>query len=188
LWDKIGGILTGAGLGFLRGGVLGAGAEAIKGGTDRNYMRKFADAQKLPEIEDNYKRAVLAENNDLNQQYNRARTANVYADNIYQNERLAELKADRQRKVDDRKSREQTNRMNQVAGMFKNIPEFVPGDPRYADIEKALGDVNLPITPKDAKKKVDLKQDQRTGEWTVILTNPLDGKQEVRPVMKNGEF
>lgn len=47
--------------------------------------------------------------------------------------------------------------------------------------------MKLPIFTKDAKKKVDLKQDQRTGAWTVILTNPVTGQQEVRPVMKNGK-
>lgn len=94
---------------------------------------------------------------------------------------------DRQRKIDDRVARERTNRMNQVAGILKNLPEFIPGDPKFKELEDALGDVGLPVTQKDAKKKVDLKQDQRTGAWTVILTNPATGQQEVRPVMKDGQ-
>lgn len=188
LADKLGAILTGIGTGFLKGGVLGAAVEGVKGGTDRNYMSKFADAQKLPEIQDNYRRAVMAENVQAQQDYNTARTANIYADNTYQNERLEEARQERQRKVDDRRSREKTSRMNAVAGMFKNIPEFIPGDPRYADIEKALGGVDLPITPKDAKKNVKLVQDQRTGAWSTVLTNPLDGTQETRPVLdKSGK-
>lgn len=187
LLEKLSNIALGAGRGFLKGGVIGSIVEGLRGGTDRNYYDKFQDSQKLPRITENYNQAVLAEKVKADQDYNTARTANVYADNTYQNERLAEMREDRKRKVEDRKSRERTNRMTQVAGMFKNIPEFIPGDPRYADIEKALGDVDLPITPKDAKKKVDLKQDQRTGEWTVVLTNPLDGKQEVRSVMKDGQ-
>ncbi len=178
--EKIGnaamGFLVGVGQGGLGGGIV----EGVRGATDRNYNEKLADKKQLAQLYPQMKQ-------EQEQEANQARTDNIYTDNRYQTERLEESRAERQRKIDDRKSREQTNRMNQVAGMFKNIPEFLPGDPRFADIEKALGDVNLPITPKDAKKKVDLKQDQRTGEWTVILTNPLDGKQEVRPVMKDGQ-
>ena len=77
--------------------------------------------------------------------------------------------------------------MTQVAGMFKSLNAYDPADPKFAEITKALGDVDLPITPKDAKKKIDLKQDQRTGEWTTILTDPVTGKQEVRSVMKDGK-
>jgi len=91
------------------------------------------------------------------------------------------------RKANDTVVRERTNRMNVVSRMLKDLPEFIPGDPKFKDIEEALGDVGLPITQKDAKKKVDLKQDQRTGEWTVILTNPVTSQQEVRNVIKDGK-
>lgn len=116
---------------------------------------------------------------DLKRKYDQTKIWDIIDDN-------EEKKLDRQRKVDDRISRERTNRMNQVAGILKNLPEFIPGDPKFKELEDALGDVGLPVTQKDAKKKVDLKQDQRTGEWTVILTNPATGQQEVRPVMKDG--
>ncbi|HEY8560521.1 MAG TPA: hypothetical protein VIL74_09100 [Pyrinomonadaceae bacterium] len=97
-------------------------------------------------------------------------------------------RGEQQRKIDDRQSRERTARMTQVAGMFKSLAAYDPADPKFAELTKALGDVELPITPKDAKKKIDLKQDQRTGEWTTILTDPVSGAQEARPVVgKDGK-
>lgn len=117
---------------------------------------------------------------DLKRKYDETRIKDIEFDN-------QEKTLDRQRKIDDRVARERTARMTQVAGILKNIPEFIPGDPKFKELEDALGDVGLPVTQKDAKKKVDLKQDQRTGAWTVILTNPATGQQEVRPVMKDGQ-
>ena len=127
------------------------------------------------------------EDQRLQDKARQAQIDNIYTDNRYQRDRLDEARQDRFRKEDDRKSRERTARMTQVAGMFKSLNAYDPADPKFAEITKALGDVDLPITPKDAKKKIDLKQDQRTGEWTTILTDPVTGKQEVRSVMKDGK-
>lgn len=95
--------------------------------------------------------------------------------------------ADMTRKENDRISREQTARMKTVAGLFDKLPSYTPGDPKYKEIEEAMGDAKLPLTQKDAKKNVKMIQDQRSGAWTVVLTDPNTGKQEVRPVMKGGK-
>ncbi len=73
-------------------------------------------------------------------------------------------------------------RMRTAENMWKAIPAYNPNDPRFQELTKALGDVNLPLTPKDAKKNVKQVQDSETGAWTLILTNPVDGSQEVRPI------
>jgi len=116
-----------------------------------------------------------------------ARIQDYKDDAEYNRRRAANMDAETERKANDTVVRERTNRMNTVSRMLKDLPEFIPGDPKFSAIEEALGDVGLPITQKDAKKKVDLKQDQRTGAWTVILTNPATGQQEVRDVMKGGK-
>lgn len=151
----------------------------------------FKKQQNVGKLWNQYGTQVKAEDAQNDLTYKQTQTQNIIDDNQRaENEfgkRMDYLNSEQQRKIDDRTSRERTSRMTQVAGMFKNLPSYDPNDPKFAEITKALGDVNLPITPKDAKKKVDLKQDQRTGEWTVILTNPLDGKQEVRTVVKDGK-
>jgi hypothetical protein len=167
------------GIGSGRG--LGAGiGEAVRGATDRNYNEKYADQQRLAALYPRQQQQMQAETYQRQAEMQRVQMENIGRDNVYQDDRLAEMKNDRLRKEDDRQSRERTARMNQVGAMD-------PKDPRFADLTKALGDVNLPITPKDAGKQVDLKQDQRTGEWTTILTDKVSGKQEVRPVMKDGK-
>lgn len=120
-----------------------------------------------------------------------AQRENIRIDNERMDQQAKDVaewrKSENIRKTDDRASRERTSRMNAVAGMFKNLPAYDPNNPQFQELTAALGDVGLPITPKDAKKKVDLKQDQRTGLWTVILTDPVSGKQEVRNVIKDGK-
>lgn len=190
-WSKLE-KLAGGGLGFLnglsRGGLFGGLAGLVQGATDRNYVAKDKDRRDLPRITGQYNQAVKQENEVQNQEYNKARTSNIYADNEYNKQRLDEYKQDRLRKTDDRTSRENTARMTQVAGILKNLPAYDPADPKFADLTKALGDVNLPITPKDAKKNVKLVQDQRTGAWTTVLTDPVTSKQEVRDVLgKDGQ-
>jgi hypothetical protein len=169
--------------GWATGGLAGG----IKAGTDRNYFEKMGDQFQreriLPQIA--AKQQIGKYESDVADA--QKRRENIDVDNQYQKERLNEFGKDRERKEGDRASRERTTRMNAVAGMFKNIPAFDPADPKFAEMKQALGDVNLPVTPKDAKKKVDLKQDQRTGAWTVILTNPTNGEQEVRSVLKDGK-
>lgn len=169
----------------------GAAAGGISGAFDRNTDEKIGNQMALDREYPRWAKAFERESAETNQRLGEAernkRMENIDLDNQYQRDSLAERRVDRLRKVEDRRSRETTSRMTQVAGMFKNLPVFDPNDPQFAEMKKALGDVNLPITPKDAKKKVDLKQDQRTGEWTVILTDPISGKQEVRSVVKDGK-
>jgi hypothetical protein len=182
-WDKVAAAVEG----WAKGGIFGA-ISAVK---DPHYFEDQRIArdreQLLPVI------GTLSQIRDanLNVAGKRAQIENVMADNKRLDQQAKDTtewrKSETARKTDDRVSRESTSRMTAVAGMLKNLPEFIPGDPRYAEMEQALGDVNLPVTRKDAKKKVDLKQDQRTGAWTVILTNPLDGKQETRDVLKDGK-
>lgn len=169
------------------GGISGATASAIDPTTDNRMLDAMQIGKLLPKYQAEYGIERQREQDTLNDLFKQKQMENVDRDNTYQDERIGELRADRERKVGDREARSATSRMNAVASMFKNIPEFIPGDPKYKELEEALGDVKLPVTQKDAKKKIDLKQDQRTGEWTVILTNPLDGKQEVRAVVKDGK-
>jgi hypothetical protein len=162
--------------GWATGGLVGG----VKAATDRNYFEKMGDsnrrAELLPQI------AVRQQ-----QAEHGAKIRNIDADNEYQRERLKEYGLDRVRKEGDREARTATARMNAVAGMFKDLPVYNPADPKFAEMTKALGDVDLPISPKDAKKNVQLKQDQRSGAWTVILTDPITGAQEARDVVKNGQ-
>jgi hypothetical protein len=173
-------MLTGAIRGFARGGIggmaVGTAAEGFFPGANR-----VANSQQ-----------ELGEVNQQIDQRNKQRKAdadigNIEADNQFQQDRLSYLRDDQQRKVGDRTSRETTSRMNAVAGMFKSLPAYDPADPKFAEITKALGDVKLPVTPKDAKKKIQLIQDQRTGSWTTVLTDPATGKQETRDVVKDGK-
>lgn len=120
-----------------------------------------------------------------------AQIRNYDEDNRRQAQAAEELsdwrKSETNRKIDATVSRERTARMNAVAGMFKNIPSYDPADPKFKELTNALGDVGLPLTPKDAKKHVQLIQDQRSGLWTLTLTDPISGKQEVRNVEKDGK-
>lgn len=170
--------------------LLGAAGAGV-GLADRSLNEKRQAERDLPGL---ITRAKMVDEAALRD----AQVANWEADKRLRKEQannLAQYRSDTtkwhneetQRKKDDRLSRDRTSRMNAVAGMFKNIPVYDPADPKFKELTEALGDVGLPLTPKDAKKKVDLKQDQRTGLWTVILTDPLTGKQEVRNVVKDGK-
>lgn len=158
-------------------------AGGVAAATDRNYFNKIGDANKaqrlLPVIEQRQKQSVLDRQNKLTD----AQIRNYDSDNVYQGERLDEFRLDRKRKEGDTIARQETARMNAVAGMFKNLPSYDPADPKFKELTAALGDVNLPITPKDAKKKVELKQDQRYGTWEAVVTD-TNGKIEHRPVLK----
>lgn len=109
-----------------------------------------------------------------------AQIENMRADNEYKQASLAERRADREARV-------HTARLNEVGRQLRALPYIDVNDPKFKDILKSAGDLDLPVTSRDAKKKVDLKQDQRSGEWTVILTDPVTGKQDTRPVMKDGK-
>lgn len=189
-------LLTGALLGLgqgmsggrgLAGGLAGAATGAVGAGFFPSFDRKMRAPYELAQVEQEI--AGLEQGRASDQKYRAGEAAmeNTRIDNEYNRERLGIMKGETERKLGDRVSRERTSRMNAVAGMFKNLPAFDPESKEYAEMTKALGDVNLPITKKDSKKKIDLKQDQRTGQWTTVLTDPLTGKQETRDVMKNGK-
>jgi len=169
----------------------GAGAGAVMGATmnnvDERMMDKMKLAQLLPQYEQAYGQERQKKADDLAEKTKIAQIRNLDEDNANARwgRNIQERGLIQQEK--NRISREQTSRMTQVAGLLKNTPEFIPGDPKFKELEQALGDVKLPVFQKDAKKKVDLKQDQRTGAWTVILTNPVTGQQEVRNVVKDGK-
>ena len=164
----------------------GAGAGAVMGATmnnvDERMMDKMKLAQLLPQYEQAYGQERQKKADDLAEKTKIAQIRNLDEDNANARwgRNIQERGLIQQEK--NRISREQTSRMTQVAGLLKNTPEFIPGDPKFKELEQALGDVKLPVFQKDAKKKVDLRQDQRTGAWTVILTNPVTKEVESRPV------
>ena len=179
-------------LGALLGRAIGGGAAGgVMGATMNNADEKMQDRMKLAQILPQYQQAYGIErqkkaDDDLERlRATQIRNYNEDNENARWGRNIQERALAQQEK--NRVSREETSRMTAIAGILKNAPEFIPGDAKYKELQEALGDVKLPIFTKDAKKKVDLKQDQRTGAWTVILTNPVTGQQEVRPVMKNGK-
>jgi hypothetical protein len=176
-FEKIASALAGWAQHGLAGGVAAA--------TDRNYFNKIGDANKaqrlLPVIEQRQKEATLTRQNRMTD----AQIRNLDADNVYQNERLGEFKADRLRKEGDTLSRAATARMNAVTKILAGLPSYKADDPA---IREALGEFKLPITDKDAKKNVRTVQDQRTGAWSAVLTDPITGKSESRAVLgKDGK-
>jgi len=86
-------------------------------------------------------------------------------------------------RAENRRSRDNNTKMRTVASMLSKIPNYDPSDPRFGEITKALGDIGLPLAPKDVKKNIRLVQDAETGAWTLALTDPYSGQQEVRPVV-----
>lgn len=169
--------------GAATGGVMGATMDNV----DEKMRDQFKLAQLVPQYKEAYGMERQKKTDDETSQYRKAQMANLEEDNrnAKWGRQIQEKELAQQER--NRLSREETSRMTAVAGLLKNVPEFIPGDPKYKELEQALGDVKLPVFAKDAKKKVDLKQDQRTGAWTVILTNPVTGQQEVRSVVKDGK-
>lgn len=169
--------------GAATGGVMGATMDNV----DEKMRDQFKLAQLIPKYKEAYGMERQKKNDDETSQYRQAQMVNLAEDN--RNAKWGRQIQERGLAQQERNriSREETSRMTAVAGLLKNVPEFIPGDPKYKELEQALGDVKLPVFAKDAKKKVDLKQDQRTGAWTVILTNPVTGQQEVRSVVKDGK-
>lgn len=171
------------------GATVGA---AVFGGLRGLFNSKEDDVREQKEqlavYDKDIERSEKQLDNEVDRNFNRARTQTIFNDDENNKQRRELEREDMNRKVGDRVSREKTSRMNAVAGMFKNLPAYDPNDPRFAEITEALGDVNLPITPKDAKKNVKLIQDQRSGAWATILTDPITGKQETRAVLdKDGK-
>lgn len=164
LWEKLG-----AGLG---GGGVGA--------ADRTQNERRQAGMQIPIIRDRIA-------NQQQRDYRTAQTANLYEDNRRQNEQYQRNEEWRTAKLnegrEERLSREQNTKMRTVKQMLDKIESYDPSDPRMSEITKALGEVGLPIAAKDAKKKVQLIQDADTGAWTVTLTDPVTGRQEVRPMV-----
>lgn len=187
LGEKIGGTLLGALQGFGQGGIGGAIAGGVLGGSNRNFMEQQADAQRMARLMPQLEQQQQAEEFGLNQETRQIANKNILDDNAQKtrefDERMAYNKSEQERKIGDRTSRETTARMRGVMEILKGLPSYDPNDPKFAELTKALGDVKLPITTKDAKKKVDLKQDQRTGAWEAVVTDTT-GAVETRPVLQ----
>jgi hypothetical protein len=171
MWDKVGSFLDA----WAKGGLLAG----IQGGTDRNYFSKQKDAQ-------DEARLLPIISNERQKRMQDLQIQNTVHDNRLADEQsrnLAQYRTDViTERSENRKSRDANVKMRTVASMLSKIPNYDPNDPRFGDITKALGEVNLPIAPKDAKKNVRLVQDADTGAWTLTLTDPYSGQQEVRPV------
>ena len=164
----------------------GAGTGAVMGATMDNVDEKMRDQFKLAQLIPQYQNAYGMERqkkaDDMAEVYKKAQIRNLDEDNANAKWGRQIQERNLEQRERNRVSSETTARMNAVAGMLKNVPEFIPGDPKFKELEQALGDVKLPIFQKDAKKNVELKQDNRTGAWTVILTNPVTKEVESRPV------
>lgn len=171
-------------LGNALGGAAGGG---IAGAVDASADEKMGNEMAIAKLQPQYAQAAKAEadarESKLAEEWKHKQMSNIDIDNAYNLARLEEVKNDRQRKIDDRESKERTSRMNTVAGILNKLPAYDPNDPKFAELTAALKDANLPLTPKDAKKVVKMIQDQRTGDWSVSLTDPVTLKNETRPVL-----
>lgn len=178
-----------------QGGLAGALGAVLTGGigfgASPGAHADFRQEKGVNKLWNKYNQQTAAEQQQSGLETAAVQRQNIIDDNTRQKEQFKQTmdynRAEQQRKVDDRLSRENTARMNAIAAQFRNLPSVDFSDPKNAELKAAMKDVGLPITDKDSKKKIDLKQDQRTGEWTVILTDPVSGKQEVRPVIKDGK-
>lgn len=115
-----------------------------------------------------------------------AQTQTIYNDDMRQQQATDDLRTFREGQLLEsaakRESNERNAQMRTVSQMWAKLPNYDPADPRFAEITKAMGDVNLPLTPKDSKKVVKQIQDAETGAWSLTLTDPVSGVQEVRPI------
>ncbi len=185
-WSASGGE---GGLAGLAGAALTGGvASSASPGFDAEWRRNTQGQKLLRQVGE----SQAFEKTQSEKAYRDAQTENIYTDNNQRKtdaeQRAAYLKSEQERKTADRTSREGTARMRTIAGMLEHIPSYDPADPKFKELTEALAGANLPLTAKDVKKKVDLKQDQRTGAWTTIVTDPVTGKQEVRDVTgKDGQ-
>jgi len=167
-------------------------SNAYQGATRGNQMlpvEGYGAAKKRQDVNKAYSKYAplqVQEDAGIARDQKRAQIENIYADNAERTEarknRESYLKSEQQRRIDEATNKRADTKMKTVAGMLAKIENYNPADPRFAEITKALGDVGLPIAPKDAKKKVQLIQDAETGAWTVTLTDPISGQQEVRPI------
>lgn len=143
---------------------------------DRNVNRAFQQYAPLRQLEDQ-RIGDVAKSTAI---------GNTIQDNNRADQQAKDLEQFRkdtiQERRDNRRSRDTNVKMRTVASMLSKIPNYDPNDPRFGEVTKALGEVGLPLAPKDAKKQVRLVQDAETGAWTMTLTDPYSGQQEVRPV------
>lgn len=120
------------------------------------------------------------------QDYYKARTNNINEDNLRARDTLEAQRRYREGLLAEQEMRrlsvERNTRMRTVASMLGKIENYDPANPKFKEVTAALGDLRLPVAPKDSKKKIQLVQDADSGAWTLTLTDPFDGRQEVRPV------
>lgn len=167
-------------------GIGGAGGGGIAGGIDRNYDNKLQDQLKIAKMVPMYEQSMKMEDAEIAQNAKKAQIENIYEDNRRSEQSRRDLDTYRQGTLEEREvariSRQQDTKMRTVASMLNKLPFIDLKDPRFASIIKAAGDVGLPVTERDAKKNVKLIQDADTGAWTLALTDPISGEQEIRPI------
>lgn len=186
LWEKVGN----AGLGFLvglgKGGLLGAGAEAVKGGTDRNYYKKYKDSQDLPPIQRNYEQAVVAENNALNQEMKRAQIGDIPINNELKREEIEERRASRESRL-----------KNQSLNKLNSVKYYDPANPAHRRLAESAGlnpdelkgwDDRNPVTKQVAG--VTYQYNRSTGKFepSDIPTDESKTLTDYKVQMPNGEM
>lgn len=183
-------VLGGLGLGILKGlgsggGIVGGAIEGVRGAFDRNYVEKNRNERETATLISQQQQQQQQEGFNSQMQSADLQRENIIADNERQNQQGKDLTEYRNQTIEERRAQRETSaknvKMRTVAQMLSTLPVYDPTDPRFAEITKALGDVGLPVTPKDAKKQIKLVQDAETGAWTTVLTDTA-GSQEVRPI------
>jgi hypothetical protein len=164
-------------LGAATGGAAGLG---VRSAIDSSADDRFIDERKMNKLYQDAAAQGQIADADTNRTYKRKAIENMERDDInnqqWRQDQIAERKA-------TRAATALNTKMRTVASMLSKVENYNPADPRFAAMTTALGDVGLPLTPKDVKKKVQMVQDAETGAWTLTLTDPLSGQQEVRPVL-----
>lgn len=203
-WNVLGEVgktaLIGAGAGYQnssgspreRMGALigGAGAGAAAGAIDPSQSNQRV---RLRDIDRTRKEIADLEHDreaDTSNYYKQEQAKNIKVDNDRQAQQVEDARVNNEGKLQEsaekRKSVDQHVRLRAVQNVLNHLPVYDPNDPRFAEVTQAMKSVGIPIAPKDAKKNIKLVQDAETGAWSVILTNPIDGSQEVRDV-KDGK-
>jgi len=163
-------------LGAATGGAAGLG---IRSAIDSSADDRFIDERKMNKLYQDAAAQGQIADSDINRTYKRETIENMKRDDInnqqWRKDQIAERKA-------TRAATALNTKMRTVASMLSKIENYNPADPRFDAMTKALGDVGLPLSPKDVRKKIQMVQDADTGAWTLTLTDPLSGQQEVRAV------
>lgn len=162
---------------------------AIGGAIRPTWDEERDNAKELDRVNQQLGDLTAAEDRQFAQDYKRKQMENIDFDNQLKGGELFErVRANREREEGrklDRASKERISGVNTALKMWQSLPNFDPNDPKAANLVSMMQEYGLPITAKDAKKNIKQIQDARTGAWTLVLTDPVSGQQEVRPI--NGQ-